>query len=109
MRTFVYNSDKSLSSCFTYIRHMDALTRLTEHIHNLNSELKSLSPEPEDVPEFSIRSNVLRRNSYLAESNRIRAQIIEAYAEYTTLLEDTVTTVIEVQRGLSSIIKSRKT
>lgn len=88
--------------------HMDALARLTERIRNLNSELKSLSPEPEDIPEFSIRSNVLRRNSYLAESNRIRAQIIEAYAEYTALLEDTVTTVIEVQRGLTSIIKNRK-
>ena len=87
---------------------MDALTRLMERIRNLNSELKSLSPEPEDIPEFSIHSNVLRRNSYLAESNRIRAQIIEAYAEYTALLEDTVTTVIEVQRGLSSIIKNRK-
>lgn len=86
---------------------MDALGKLAQQIHDLNSELKLLGPEPEDVPEFSIHSNALRRNSYLAESDRIRSQIIETYAEYTALLEDAVTTLLEVQRGFSSIIKSR--
>ena len=99
---------KNLSKFLPYIMYMDALTRLAERIRALSSELKSLGPEPDNVPEFSIRSNTLRRNSYLAESNRIRAQLIEAYTEYTSLLEDTVTTVIEVQRGISSIIRSRK-
>ena len=85
---------------------MDVASALLDKIRSLNVQLESLGKEPDDVPEFSVHSNALRRNAHLAEANRIRAQIIDLYSEYTTLLEDAVFTILEVQQGISRIVKN---
>lgn len=76
-----------------------------ERIRRLSAELESLGNGPGEVAEFTVRANTMRRNEYLNESNRIRGQIISAYADYAGLLEGTVRSLLQMQREMVEIMR----
>lgn len=84
---------------------MDTASYLADRIDSLNRQLEEIGNEPEDVPEFSIHANTLRRNSHLAKVNHILVQLAESYAQYLAIMEETVTMTVEVQRSLLNIVK----
>ena len=88
-----------------YLTVADAELDARERIRRLSAELESLGSGPNEVAEFTIRANTMRRNEYLSESNRIRGQMISAYADYAGLLEGTVRSLLQMQREMVEIMR----
>ncbi len=85
----------------------DATATLKAKIHALSDELDSLGGGPDHIPEFTIRANMLRQNDYLEKSNRIREDMISAYADYSDILEDALRSLFQVQRELVDIMQQQ--
>ena len=85
----------------------DATATLKAKIRELSDELDSLGGGPDHIPEFTIRANMLRQNDYLERSNRIRGDMISAYADYSGILEDALRSLFQVQRELVEIMQQQ--
>lgn len=74
-------------------------------IQDLSARLHGLGPGPDSVTEFSISANAVRQNEYLAKKNLIQGDMIQAYAQYTKLLEDASVGLVEIQHQMVEILR----
>ena len=80
---------------------------LRRKIHQLQSELNKIDKPVEDLPELISSANLLRANECLSESNAKKNELLSVYDQYTKSLEAMLSTVLDIQKELTSILKEQ--
>ena len=80
-----------------------AAYELRQRIQQVQHELDELGP-PSEIPELITSANLLRSNEYLSKSNEKRIELLEAYGQYSRVLEDLLSSVLEIQHDLKEIV-----
>ena len=78
---------------------------LRRQIRDLVSLLDGLGPEPDSMPQFSISTNAVRHNEYLAKRDTIQSDLIRTYARYAESLEEISTGLVETQRQMVKLLR----
>ena len=74
-------------------------------IQELHDDLDGLGPGPDNLPQFSISTNAIRQNEYLAKRIAIQSDMIRTYAQYATLLEETSAGLVEIGRQMTELLR----
>ena len=82
---------------------------LRKKIQEIQVELEQLGDPAKNIPEMIESANLLRSNEYLSKSNEKKTSLIDAYGEYSTALEELLTTVFDIQKDLKEILKEQST
>ena len=70
---------------------------LRTNIRQIQSELNDLDENISEIPEMIESSNLLRLNEFLLKSNEKRNNLISQYVQYSTYLEQLISSVFEIQ------------
>ena len=60
-----------------------------------------------DLPEMIESSNLLRSNEYLSKANEKKSELLVAYQQYSTALEELLSSVFDIQKDLKDILKEQ--
>ena len=77
---------------------------LRKNIHQIQSELNDLDEHISEIPEMIDSSNLLRLNNFLSKSNEKKSNLISQYIQYSTYLEQLISSVFEIQTDLKNIL-----
>ena len=80
---------------------------LRRKISQLQSELSKIDKPVEEIPELISSANLLRANECLSESNTKKNELLSVYDQYTKSLEAMLSTVLDIQKELTSILKEQ--
>lgn len=81
------------------------LHALKRRIRDAQEELTRLASEQGSMPELVDSANLLRANERLVRENGARAKMIRAYDSYSGILESTLTSLLDIQKDLTAILK----
>ena len=85
----------------------DETFSLRKKIHQLQSELSKIDKPVQELPELISSANLLRINEGLSESNTKKNELLSVYNQYTKSLEAMLSTVLDIQKELTSILKEQ--
>lgn len=80
---------------------------LRKKIQEIQSSLEQLGEPVTDVPEMIQSANLLRSNEYLSKANEKKSELLTAYAQYSTALEELLSSVFDIQKDLKEILKQQ--
>ena len=80
---------------------------LRKKIQNITSELINLDNSSSEIPELINSANLLRTNENLLEAKIKQSELVSAYKQYTTELEQMLETVFDIQKDLKEILKTQ--
>ena len=80
---------------------------LRKKIQEIKIELENLGEPSGDMPEMIDSSNLLRSNEYLSKSNEMKTHLLMAYEQYSTALEELLSSVFDIQKDLKEILKEQ--
>ena len=83
-----------------------AIHEIRGRILQLRKELDLLGP-PDELPEMIASANLLRQNEYLSKSGEKKAELLEAYEQYSAALEGMLESLLEIQGDLAGILKEQ--
>lgn len=69
--------------------------------------LDQLGEPVTDLPEMIESSNLLRSNEYLSKANDKKSELLVAYQQYSTALEELLSSVFDIQKDLKDILKEQ--
>ena len=80
---------------------------LRKKIQEIQSDMNQLGkPEP-DLQELIFSANLLRSNEYLSKINDKQNELLSAYEQYSTAMEELLASVFEIQTDLKEILKEQ--
>jgi len=80
---------------------------LRKKIQHIQADLEQLDESVSDMPELITSANLLRSNEYLSKVNEKKTDLLSAYAQYSTTLEELLSTVFDIQNDLKEILKEQ--
>ncbi|MXY61065.1 MAG: hypothetical protein F4Y82_02985 [Cenarchaeum sp. SB0665_bin_23] len=84
---------------------MSDIAEQRQRLQDLIAKLNDLGPVPEDIVQFTINANAVRKNDYLVRYNQIQSEIIDAYGEYVGFLEINTSSLLKLHGKMLDIIK----
>ncbi len=76
-------------------------------IKQLRSQIASLGPVPDDMPEMIESANLLRKNEHLQKLDEAKSGLISNYEGYTASLESMLKSIFEIQDDLRDILREQ--
>ena len=80
---------------------------LRKKIQEIQLSLEQLGEPTTDMPEMIQSANLLRSNEYLSKANEKKSELLIAYAQYSTALEELLSSVFDIQKDLKEILKEQ--
>ena len=80
---------------------------LRKKIQEIKIELDELGSPVDDMPEMIATTNLLRSNEYLSKANEKKTKLLLAYEQYSTALEELLSSVFDIQKDLKEILKTQ--
>jgi hypothetical protein len=80
---------------------------LRKKIQEIQIALDQLGEPAIDLPEMIESSNLLRSNEYLSKANEKKSELLVAYQQYSTALEELLSSVFDIQKDLKDILKEQ--
>lgn len=80
---------------------------LRKKIQEIQMALDQLGEPVTDLPEMIESSNLLRSNEYLSKANDKKSELLVAYRQYSTALEELLSSVFDIQKDLKDILKEQ--
>ena len=80
---------------------------LRKKIQEIQMSLDQMGEPTTDMPEMIESSNLLRSNEYLSKANEKKSELLVAYGQYSTALEELLSTVFDIQKDLKDILKEQ--
>jgi hypothetical protein len=80
---------------------------LRKKIQEIQMALDQLGEPVTDLPEMIELSNLLRSNEYLSKANDKKSELLVAYRQYSTALEELLSSVFDIQKDLKDILKEQ--
>jgi len=80
---------------------------LRKKIQEIQLSLEQLGESVTDMPEMIQSANLLRSNEYLSKVNEKKSELLIAYAQYSTALEELLSSVFDIQKDLKEILKQQ--
>ncbi|HSG83781.1 MAG TPA: hypothetical protein VLA08_04395 [Nitrosopumilus sp.] len=80
---------------------------LRKKIQEIQMALDQLGEPVTDLPEMIESSNLLRSNEYLSKANDKKSELLVAYQQYSTALEELLSSVFDIQKDLKDILKEQ--
>ena len=85
----------------------EIIYELRKKIQQVQSDLDQLGEPPMAMPEMIENSNLLRSNEYLRKANEKKTELLITYENYSTSLEELLSTVFDIQKDLKEILKEQ--
>ena len=82
------------------------VSQLQNKIIQIKKELSEINKDEKPLPEFIDTTNMLRSNEYLQKANDTKSTLLAAYEEYTSELENLISSVSKIKGNIASL-KSR--
>jgi predicted nucleic acid-binding Zn-ribbon protein len=82
------------------------VSQLQNKIIQIKKELSEINKDEKPLPEFIDATNMLRSNEYLQKANDTKSTLLAAYEEYTSELENLISSVSKIKGNIASL-KSR--
>ena len=80
---------------------------LRKKIQEIQVGLEELGKPIIDMPEMIATANLLRSNEYLLKINEKKTELLDAYEQYSTALEELLSSVFDIQKDLKAILKEQ--
>jgi predicted nucleic acid-binding Zn-ribbon protein len=80
---------------------------LRKKIQEIQLSLEQLGEPVTDMPEMIQSANLLRSNEYLSKANEKKSELLIAYVQYSTALEELLSSVFDIQKDLKEILKQQ--
>jgi len=83
----------------------DAIYDLRKKIQQIQADLNQLGDPVSEIPELISSANLLRANEYLLKANDNKTELLSVYAQYSSALENILSSVFDIQNDLKEILK----
>lgn len=90
---------------YIYNIWMSDIVEQRQRLQDLLAKLNELGPVPDDIDQFTINANAVRKNDYLVQYNQIQSEIIDAYSRYVVFLEENTSSLLKLHGTMLDIIK----
>jgi len=78
---------------------------LRKQIQQIQADLNQLGDPVSEIPELISSANLLRANGYLSKANDKKTELLSVYAQYSSALENILSSVFDIQNDLKEIVK----
>ena len=83
------------------------LADLRLEIDKLKRELEEIGEPTPEIPELIESTNLMRANDHLKITNEKKSQLLAAYDQYVSNLENLVSSAFEIQNDLKELLKDQ--
>ena len=81
------------------------ISSLRKKIQQIQEDLNQLGDPVSEIPELISSANLLRANEYLSKANEKKTELMAVYEQYSTTLENLLSSVFDIQNDLKDILK----
>ncbi len=89
----------------TKIESKELIFDLRKQIQQIQADLNQLGDPVSEIPELISSANLLRANEYLSKANEKKTELLSVYAQYSSALENILSSVFDIQNDLKEIVK----
>ena len=89
----------------TKIESNELIFDLRKQIQQIQADLNQLGDPVSEIPELISSANLLRANEYLSKANEKKTELLSVYAQYSSALENVLSSVFDIQNDLKEIVK----
>ncbi|MGH1569176.1 MAG: hypothetical protein ACRBBZ_08395 [Nitrosopumilus sp.] len=82
---------------------------LRKKIQEIQTTLDQLGEPATNLSEMIESSNLIRSNEYLSKANEKKSELLVVYRQYSTALEELLSSVFDIQKDLKDILKEQST
>ena len=87
------------------IESKELIFDLRKQIQQIQADLNQLGDPISEIPELISSANLLRANEYLSKANDKKTELLSVYSQYSSSLENILSSVFEIQNDLKEILK----
>ena len=87
------------------IESKELIFDLRKKIQQIQVDLNQLGDPASEIPELISSANLLRANEYLSKANDKKTELLSVYSQYSSSLENILSSVFEIQNDLKDILK----
>ena len=87
------------------IESKELIFDLRKKIQQIQVDLNQLGDPISEIPELISSANLLRANEYLSKANEKKTELLSVYSQYSSSLENMLSSVFEIQNDLKDILK----
>ena len=87
------------------IESKELIFDLRKQIQQIQADLNQLGDPVSEIPELISSANLLRANEYLSKANDKKTELLSVYAQYSSALENILSSVFDIQNDLKDILK----
>jgi len=87
------------------IESKELIFDLRKKIQQIQVDLNQLGDPISEIPELISSANLLRANEYLSKANDKKTELLSVYSQYSSSLENMLSSVFEIQNDLKDILK----
>lgn len=80
---------------------------LRKKIQEIQMTLDQLGEPATNLSEMIESSNLIRSNEYLSKANEKKSELLVVYRQYSTALEELLSSVFDIQKDLKDILKEQ--
>ncbi len=80
---------------------------LRKKIQEIQMTLDQLGEPATNMSEMIESSNLIRSNEYLSKANEKKSELLVVYRQYSTALEELLSSVFDIQKDLKDILKEQ--
>lgn len=85
----------------------EIIYELRKKIQEIQTSLDELGEPATEIPEMIQTANLLRSNEYLSKTNEKKSELLIAYKQYSSALEELLSSVFDIQKDLKDILKEQ--
>ncbi|MGY5152115.1 MAG: hypothetical protein ACW9XA_07595 [Candidatus Nitrosopumilus sp. bin_6a] len=85
----------------------EIIYELRKKIQEIQTSLDELGEPTTDIPQMIQTTNLLRSNEYLSKANEKKSELLIAYKQYSSALEELLSSVFDIQKDLKDILKEQ--
>ena len=100
----IFNLFKFCIFILTEIGAGEIIYNLRTKIQQIKSDLKQLGEPVSEIPELIESANLVRSNEYLTKANDTKSELLAAYEQYSSTLEELLSSVFDIQKDLKEIL-----
>ncbi len=87
------------------IESKELIFDLRKKIQQIQVDLNQLGDPISEIPELISSANLLRANEYLSKANEKKTELLSVYSQYSSSLENILSSVFDIQNDLKEILK----
>ena len=87
------------------IESKELIFDLRKKIQQIQVVLNQSGDPISEIPELISSANLLRANEYLSKANDKKTELLSVYSQYSSSLENMLSSVFEIQNDLKDILK----